>query len=58
VTVAVSAVTRPKPESELAGLVYGCTEIPSEAHVPLLKRPAFIAGCVAVVFLILQYLFW
>ena len=35
VTVVVSLVTRPKPESELTGLVYGCTEIPSEGHLPL-----------------------
>src|SRR5215471_12056980 len=28
VTVIVSMITRPKPESELVGLVYGCTEIP------------------------------
>src|SRR5207248_7815354 len=30
VTVAVSYATRPKPESELHGLVYGATKIPSE----------------------------
>ena len=32
VTVVVSLVTKPKPESELVGLVYGCTEIPSEGR--------------------------
>jgi SSS family solute:Na+ symporter len=58
VTVAVSYMTRPKPESELAGLVYGCTEVPSEAHMPLYKRPIFLAGIVGLVFLILQVIFW
>ena len=37
-------MTKPKPESELAGLVYGCTEIPSEGHVPVWQRPIFWAG--------------
>ncbi len=47
VTVVVSLVTKPKPESELKGLVYGCTEIPSEGHVSTLQRPMFWAGVVA-----------
>jgi len=58
VTVVVSLMTKPKPEAELTGLVYGCTELPSEAHMPLYKRPAFLAGVVAVVFVILQVIFW
>jgi SSS family solute:Na+ symporter len=58
VTVVVSYFTKPKPESELAGLVYGCTEIPSEAHMPMYKRPVFYAVIVAVVFFILQVVFW
>jgi len=58
VTVAVSYVTKPKPESELVGLVYGCTVVPSEAQVPLYKRPAFWAILIAIVFLILQIIFW
>src|SRR6202163_2949276 len=35
VTVIVSLMTRPMAESRLAGLVYGCTEIPSEGHYAL-----------------------
>jgi solute:Na+ symporter, SSS family len=58
VTVVVSLLTEPKPEKELAGLVYGCTEVPSEAQVPLWQRPAFWAVIVAVVFVILQVIFW
>ena len=58
VTVLVSLLTKPKPESELAGLVYGVTEIPSEDDVPLYKRPIFWAGIVAVVLVILNILLW
>jgi solute:Na+ symporter, SSS family len=58
VTVVVSYCTKPKPESELVGLVRGCTELPSEGHLPLYKRSIFWAGVVAVVFVILNILFW
>ena len=46
----VRDMTKPKPESELVGLVYGCTVVPSEAQVPLYKRPAFWAILIAVGF--------
>jgi solute:Na+ symporter, SSS family len=58
VTVVVSWLTKPKPESELVGLVRGCTEIPSERDMPLLDRPIFWAGVVFVVFIILNVIFW
>jgi len=58
VTIVVSLMTKPKPESELVGLVYGCTELPSEGHLKLYQRPIFWAGVVAVVFLVLQVIFW
>ena len=58
VTVVVSLVTQPKPDAELNGLVYGCTEVPSEGHLPLRERPIFWAGVVAVVFVILNLIFW
>ena len=58
VTVAVSYMTKPKPDSELNGLVYGVTAIPHEADVELYKRPAFWAVVVGVVFVGLNILFW
>jgi SSS family solute:Na+ symporter len=58
VTVVVSLLTRPKPVEELNGLVYGCTELPSEGHLPLWKRPIFWAGVSAAAFVILQVVFW
>ena len=58
VTVIVSMFTRPKPEAELTGLVYGATEIPSEGHLPLTQRPVFWACVVGVVFVVLNIIFW
>jgi SSS family solute:Na+ symporter len=58
VTVVVSLLTKPKPVEELTGLVYGATEIPSEAQVPLYKRPIFWACGVTVVFFVLNIIFW
>src|SRR5579875_1994276 len=58
VTVVVSYATRPKPESQLAGLVYGATEIPSEGNLPLIHRPLFWAAVVIVIFFILNIVFW
>ena len=58
VTVAVSAFTRPKPVAELTGLVYGATDLPSEGHLPVAKRPIFWAGLAFALFLVLQWIFW
>jgi SSS family solute:Na+ symporter len=57
VTVAVSLATKPKAESELVGLVYGATEIPSEGHLPLVKRPIFWAAIVFVILVVLNVIF-
>ncbi|HET7214342.1 MAG TPA: sodium:solute symporter family protein [Terriglobia bacterium] len=53
----VTLVTKPRPDAELRGLVMGLTDIPSEGHLPLVKRPVFWAGVCFVVFLILQWIF-
>jgi SSS family solute:Na+ symporter len=58
VTVVVSYMTRPKPAAELNGLVYGCTALPSEGHLPMYKRPIFWAAIVAVIWFVLQIIFW
>jgi solute:Na+ symporter, SSS family len=57
VTVAVSYLTKPKPESELTGLVYGATVIPQETG-PIYHRSIFWAVIVVIIFLILNALFW
>jgi len=58
VTVVVSFFTVPKPAAQLAGLVYGYTDIPGDSDLPLYKRPVFWAIGVALLFAILQYAFW
>jgi SSS family solute:Na+ symporter len=58
VTVLVSWVTRPKPDFELEGLVYGLTPVPSEGGLALYQRPAFWAAVVAIVFVGLNVVFW
>jgi SSS family solute:Na+ symporter len=58
VTIVVSLLTRRKPVEELTGLVYGCTELPSEGHLPIWKRPIFWAVVSAALFLVLQWIFW
>jgi SSS family solute:Na+ symporter len=58
VTVVVSLLTQPKPVEELTGLVYGCTELPSEGHLPIWKRPIFWAAVSLAAFLVLQWIFW
>jgi SSS family solute:Na+ symporter len=58
VTVGVSLVTRPRPVAELKNLVFGETEIPSAAHLPLWKKP-LLWGCVLLaVCVLLNILFW
>ena len=58
VTVVVSLVTKPKPDAELEGLVYGLTPIPSQKGIALYQRPIFWAGVVTVVFVSLNIIFW
>jgi len=58
VTVVVSLLTKPKPDAELTGLVYGLTAIPHEAHVSIFHRPVFWAVVVGIVFVALNIIFW
>ena len=58
VTVVVSYCTKPKTDAELVGLVYGCTEMPSEHDLTLFQKPAFWAVVVAVVLVALNIYFW
>ncbi len=58
VTVVVSLFTKPKPESELKGLVYGLTDVAPEGHFPLFRRPITWAAAVAVGFVLLNIIFW
>ncbi len=57
-TIAVSLLTRPKPEAELEKLVYGLTPIPKETGVAWYLRPAPLAVIIGVVCVLLNFLFW
>jgi solute:Na+ symporter, SSS family len=48
VTVIVSLFTKPKPDSELVGLVRSLTKMPSHAHLPWWKRPEALGVAVLV----------
>jgi SSS family solute:Na+ symporter len=58
VTVVVSLLTKPKPDAELANLVYGLTPIPHEEKGSLFQSPLFWGAVVAIVFIALQIIFW
>jgi solute:Na+ symporter, SSS family len=58
ITIAVSLMTRPKPESELHNLVYGITDIPHEPGVPWYKRPGPLAIVVGIICILLNLIFW
>ncbi len=58
VTVAVSLVTKPMPDGSLRGLVYGETDIPVIGDVPIYEKPVFWAVIVAIIFVILNIIFW
>ena len=58
VTVLVSLITRPRKESELAGLVYSLTPRNSERYLPWYQRPAVLGVVVLTLALILNIIFW
>jgi solute:Na+ symporter, SSS family len=58
VTVLVSLATKPVPDGQLTGLVYGLTEVPAIGDVPLYKKPLFWAAVVMLAFIALNIIFW
>jgi len=58
VVFGVSLFTKPKPAYELKNLCFGETDIPSQAHLPLLKKP-LLWGCVLLgICIVLNVIFW
>ncbi|MDE1175113.1 MAG: sodium:solute symporter family protein [Edaphobacter sp.] len=57
VTVAVSLVTTPRPESELVGLVYSLTPKPVEHHLSWYQKPTTLAWGVLGLLVILNLVF-
>ncbi|MBS1815024.1 MAG: sodium:solute symporter family protein [Acidobacteria bacterium] len=58
VTIIVSYATQPKSAAELQGLVLGYAPLGDDKGLPLYKRPIFWGGGVAVLFAVIQYIFW
>lgn len=58
VTVLVTLFTRPRSDSELAGLVYSLTPLAYEEQTSLLHRPVFWGAIALVVLVVLQIIFW
>ena len=58
VTVGVTLFTKPKPEKELEGLVYGLTPVPSMEQLPIWQRPVAWASLLGVAFIVLNIIFW
>ena len=56
-TVAISLVTRPRPEPQLVGLVYSLTPRPVETHLSWYQRPAALAAVVLVLLVALNLVF-
>ena len=57
VTVVVSLLTKPRPESELVGLVYSLTPKPDEGHLSWWQKPEALAGLVIAMLLTLSLVF-
>ena len=58
VTVVVSYMTPARPTSELVGLVYGASPLPEEHDDHWYQKPIVWAGAIAVLFIILNIIFW
>jgi SSS family solute:Na+ symporter len=57
-TIIVSLMTKPKPVSELTGLVRGLTQITSPEAVPVWKKPEVWAAIALAVCIALNIYFW
>jgi SSS family solute:Na+ symporter len=57
VTILVSLATKPKPEAELTGLVYGFTELKHDEGVAWYKRPVPLAIAIGALALFLNFWF-
>ena len=57
VTVAVSLVTKPSPEAQLAGLTYSLSPKISEAHGPWFARPVVLGVVILAAVIALNIIF-
>ena len=57
VTIALSLITKPRPDSELVGLVYSLTPKPMEGHLDWWQKPSTLAFAVLAMLLVLNLVF-
>jgi SSS family solute:Na+ symporter len=57
ITVVISLMTKPKPETELRGLVYSLTPKPAEHHIEWYARPKVIAVALVALLIALNLIF-
>jgi SSS family solute:Na+ symporter len=57
-TIAVSLMTRPRPDAELVGLVRSLTTIPEDEQLPWHRRPVALALVVLVILITLNVIFY
>ena len=57
-TIAISFVTKPKPEEELVGLVWGKPNEVAATSETWYKRPGILAIIILAVTLLMNILFW
>jgi SSS family solute:Na+ symporter len=57
-TVIISLATTPRPERELAGLVYSLTTRPQDEHLAWYRRPLALGLVVLLVAVVLNVVFW
>jgi SSS family solute:Na+ symporter len=57
VTIAISLITKPRPEPELVGLVYSLTPKPVEGHLSWYQKPATLAVAVLAILIVLNLVF-
>lgn len=58
ITIAVSLITKPRPDSELGGLVYSLTAKPKNEAKVWYEKPAVLAWIVMGVTLVLNVIYW
>ncbi|GCF07818.1 hypothetical protein KDI_13820 [Dictyobacter arantiisoli] len=58
VTIIVSLFTKPKPDSELVGLVYSMTPKATVVETVWYKRPKVLAGAALLIFVVLNIIFF
>jgi len=58
VTIIISLLTNPRPDSELKGLVYALTERPKDEGLSWYQKPSVLAAVVLTVLVVLNWVFW